>query len=173
MSKRVVIIFVVLVLAVFAYISYNHYDSRRAGASGEVFSNDPQPGKARVDSASRGDTESAASSDKKASDSDVDTIVYPSAVTAQPAAKSTSTASDLQLTQTGQPAQGANLEGDTISPNPPNGTMFAGRGKYQLFRQGNITWRVNTETGKNCILFATDEEWKKPRVYRAGCGSSQ
>jgi hypothetical protein len=49
--------------------------------------------------------------------------------------------------------------------------VFFGTGKYQLYRQGNITWRVDTETGKSCILFATDEEWKKPTVYRAGCGS--
>jgi hypothetical protein len=176
MAKRVVIIVVVLVLAVFAYISYNHYDGRRAGVSGEVFSNDPQPGKTKVDSVSRTSTDSAATSDKKAADSDADAIVYPSATTAQPtpaAGDKAASPSDVQVTQTGQSAQDANLAGDTISPNPPNGMIFAGKGRYQLYRQGNITWRVNTETGKNCILFATDEEWKKPRVYRAGCGSSQ
>jgi hypothetical protein len=182
MVKRVVLVVVVLVLAISAYVSYNHYDSRRAGVSGEVFSNDPQPGKARVDSVSRTATESAATPDKKTSDSDADAIVYPSTVTAQQptapgeaksAASSATPATDVQVTQTGQPAQDANLAGDTISPNPPNGMMFAGKGRYQLYRQGNITWRVNTVTGQNCILFATDEEWKKPRVYRAGCGSSR
>jgi hypothetical protein len=60
--------------------------------------------------------------------------------------------------------------GDTIAPNPPNGEVFAGKGKYQLYRQGNITWRLDTDTGKTCIIFATDEEWKKPKVLRAGCG---
>ena len=58
-----------------------------------------------------------------------------------------------------------------ISANPPNGTVFAGRGKYQLYRQGDLTWRLNTETGQTCIIFATDDEWRKPRVYRAGCGA--
>jgi hypothetical protein len=49
--------------------------------------------------------------------------------------------------------------------------MFSGGGKYQLYRQGNITWRLNTDTGQTCIIFATDDEWRKPRVYKAGCGT--
>ncbi len=178
MAKRVVIIVVVVGLAIFAYVSHNRYDARRAGVSGEVFSNDPQPSRAKVDSSSQVTTGSAASSNTKGSDSDGEAIVYPSSVTAQPAptpaaAPSTAAPSDLQVTQTGQPAQDAIPAGDTISANPANGMVFAGRGKYQVYRQGNITWRLNTETGQNCILFATDEEWKKPRVYRAGCGSSR
>jgi hypothetical protein len=175
MAKRVVIIIVVLVLAIFAYVSYNRYDSRRAGVSGEVFSNDPQSARAKVDSVSRVATGSTGSSDRKASDSDGEAIVYPAAVTAQPTATaaSTSASSDLQVTQTGQPAHETAPGEDTISPNPPNGMTFAGKGKYQVYRQGNITWRVNTETGLTCVLFATDDEWKKPRVYHAGCGSTR
>jgi cytoskeletal protein RodZ len=177
MVKRVVIIVVVLAVAIFAYYRYNRYDASRAGLSGQVFSNDPLPSKTKA---------ATTSSDKKASDSDVETIVYPPSVTAQPApatatTQPTSTAvaaptpasSDLQVTQVGGPAHGGAPGEDTISANPPNGMMFAGRGKYQVYRQGNITWRVNTETGQTCVLFATDEEWKKPRVYRAGCGSSK
>jgi hypothetical protein len=61
---------------------------------------------------------------------------------------------------------------DTIQPNPPNGTAFTGTGKFQVYRQGNLTWRVNTESGANCILFATMEEWKKPVVYNHACGNS-
>jgi hypothetical protein len=61
---------------------------------------------------------------------------------------------------------------DSIQPNPPNGTAFAGTGKFQVYRQGNLTWRVNTETGANCILFATMEEWKKPVVYNHACGNN-
>ncbi len=174
MAKRVIIIVVVLALAIFAYYSYNRYDATRAGLSGEVFSNDPQSSRTKAT------TGSTASSDKKASDSDVETIVYPSstpaATTAQPsstAVASTPASSDLQVTQAGGPAHEGAPTGDTISANPPNGMMFAGRGKYQVYRQGNITWRVNTETGQTCVLFATDEEWKKPRVYRAGCGSTK
>ena len=58
---------------------------------------------------------------------------------------------------------------DSIQPNPPNGAAFAGTGKFQVYRQGNLTWRVNTESGENCILFATMEEWKKPVVYNHAC----
>ena len=57
-----------------------------------------------------------------------------------------------------------------MSPNPPNGMLFGGSGRFQLYRQGNLTWRLDTETGKTCIIFATNEEWKKPQVYRTGCG---
>ena len=50
--------------------------------------------------------------------------------------------------------------------------LFAGTGKYQLYRQGDITWRLDTDTGWACILFATDAQWAKPRVYQHGCGAS-
>ena len=62
---------------------------------------------------------------------------------------------------------------DSIQPNPPNGVAFAGTGKFQVYRQGNLTWRVDTESGANCILFATMEEWKKPVVYNHACGDSR
>jgi hypothetical protein len=60
---------------------------------------------------------------------------------------------------------------DTIPRNPPGGMAFAGSGKYQLYRQGDITWRLNTDTGQACIIFATDTQWSKPRVYSHGCGA--
>ena len=61
--------------------------------------------------------------------------------------------------------------GDSIPRNPPNGLAFAGAGKFQLYRQGDITWRLDTQTGNACILFATDTQWHRPRVYQAGCGT--
>ncbi|RXH56127.1 hypothetical protein [Granulicella sibirica] len=61
---------------------------------------------------------------------------------------------------------------DTISANPPNGTVFSGTGRFQVYRQGNLTWRINTDTGQSCVLFATDAEWRKPRVYQRGCAQS-
>lgn len=61
---------------------------------------------------------------------------------------------------------------DTIPPNPPNGMVFSGSGPFQLYRQGNLTWRLDTESGKSCILFATDAEWRKPRVYQQGCAAT-
>ncbi len=51
----------------------------------------------------------------------------------------------------------------------PNGTPFAGTGRYQFYRQGNLTWRLDTDTGAACVIFATNQEWRKPQVYRHGC----
>lgn len=62
---------------------------------------------------------------------------------------------------------------DTIPRNPPNGMIFAGTGKYQLYRQGDITWRLNTDTGWACILFATDAQWSRSRVFDQGCATPQ
>jgi hypothetical protein len=50
--------------------------------------------------------------------------------------------------------------------------VYGGTGRYQWYRQGNLTWRVNTETGQACIMFATDEEQRKPRVYQHGSDNS-
>ena len=60
---------------------------------------------------------------------------------------------------------------DTITPNAPNGLAFGGTGKFQWYRQGNLTWRVNTASGSTCIAFATMEEWQKPIVSSHGCGN--
>jgi hypothetical protein len=60
---------------------------------------------------------------------------------------------------------------DTIPANPTNGMVFAGTGRYQLYRQGSITWRLDTDSGHTCIIFATDEQWRLQRVYSHGCGN--
>jgi hypothetical protein len=59
---------------------------------------------------------------------------------------------------------------DSISRNPPSGAVFAGKGMFQLYRQGDITWRLDTDSGAACILFATDAQWRNPLVYSHGCG---
>jgi len=157
MGKRVWLIAFALALALLMYIGYNRYDAKRAGSAGDVFPNDRDRGSAQV-------------SDTRSSEGEK--IVYPSAPAgqaAQPAAP-TQTDGPGQTTQSMQPAPTTAPGNDTISPNPPNGMVFSGTGRYQLYRQGNITWRLDTETGRTCIIFATNEEWKKPQVYRAGCG---
>ena len=148
MGRRVLFIVLLLMVGLFAYLGYHSYDARRAGLSGEVFSNDPSTGKTKEEAVPPGVTSSGGQ-----------TVVYPAPVMPETAQNGG------QTTRDGAP------ESDTISPNPPNGMLFAGTGKYQLYRQGNLTWRLNTATGKSCILFATDKEWKKPKVYWAGCGS--
>jgi hypothetical protein len=49
---------------------------------------------------------------------------------------------------------------------------FGGGGVYQWYRQGNLTWRINTQTGASCIVYATMEEWRKPIVMQHGCGNT-
>lgn len=60
---------------------------------------------------------------------------------------------------------------DTLAANPPAGMAFGGSGKFQWYRQGDITWRLNTQSGFTCIAFATMDEWAKPLVYTHGCGN--
>jgi len=59
---------------------------------------------------------------------------------------------------------------DSQSPNAPNGMRFAGSGSYQWYRQGDITYRIDTNTGKSCIIYATKRQWRDPLVYQNGCG---
>ena len=59
---------------------------------------------------------------------------------------------------------------DSQSANNPNDLHFGGTGAYQWYRQGNLTWRVDTATGRSCIVYATMEEWQKQIVYSHGCG---
>jgi len=59
---------------------------------------------------------------------------------------------------------------DSQAPNAPDGQKFGGSGKYQWYRQGNLTWRVDTVSGASCIAFATLDEWRKEIVYSHGCG---
>lgn len=68
--------------------------------------------------------------------------------------------------------EGSPPAGDSLSPNAPNGTVFAAKGSYQWYRQGNLTWRVDTVSGRSCIIYATMEEWRKQIVYSHGCGRS-
>jgi hypothetical protein len=60
---------------------------------------------------------------------------------------------------------------DSIAPNPPNHVGFGGTGKYMWYRQGDLTWRVDSNTGASCVAFATMQEWAKPIVYQNGCDS--
>jgi hypothetical protein len=160
MGRRILFV-VLLLIAILVYVGYNTYDAKRAGASGDVFSSDSpmeRQGRTKADTGSGGNA------------SPQPAVVYPSpAVQTVPVTPDNAPQTSAQISAPTSTPAGSG--GDTISPNPPNGMVFSGTGHYQLYRQGNLTWRLNTDTGQSCILFATDEEWKKPKVYRAGCGS--
>ena len=152
MLKNLTVALLILVLGVFAYVGYNGYSARHHLTSDEVYNGAGLP---------------ASSPDAKAA----------SRAAAFPA--TSPTGADIAETPNGAPevtAGGAAAAGsmvppaaDTIHPNPPNGMTFGGAGHFQLYRQGNLTWRLNTDTGETCVIFATEEEWRKPQVSRAGC----
>jgi hypothetical protein len=58
-----------------------------------------------------------------------------------------------------------------ITRNAQNGIVPLTGGKFELYRQGDLTFRLNTETGQACVLFATQAQWSKTLVYEHGCGS--
>ena len=140
MGRRGIFIVLLLVVGLFLYLGYTSYDSKRAGVSGDVY---PVTSKAKAG---------------------------PVGATPAPEQTEVNPPSAVGGQMTSEMAQGGISDSDTVNPNPPNRMLFAGSGRYQLYRQGNITWRLDTSTGKTCIVFATDEEWKKPKVYRNGCG---
>jgi len=37
-------------------------------------------------------------------------------------------------------------------------------GSLQIYRSGFRTWRLDTATGRTCILLTTDDDWKKPDI---------
>jgi hypothetical protein len=174
MGKRVLVIVLLAALALFAYVGYSSYDARRAGVTGQVFLSDSSRSKST--SETRGPASSGSSAadpttaDKAAASQETETIVYPPAAATQGMQAPAGSGGATQVTQAQQAAPATAPGSDTISPNPANGMVFSGSGRYQLYRQGNITWRMDSETGRSCIIFATDEEWRKPRVYKAGCG---
>jgi hypothetical protein len=60
---------------------------------------------------------------------------------------------------------------EPFNRNPQNGIVPVSGGKFQLYRQGDLTFRLNTETGQACVLFATQAQWSKTLVYEHGCGN--
>jgi len=41
--------------------------------------------------------------------------------------------------------------------------------KYQIYTQGWRTWRLDSVTGKTCILLTSPQDWKKPEITQEGC----
>jgi hypothetical protein len=66
---------------------------------------------------------------------------------------------------TEQPAANA------LSPHPASGFVTPAAQKFALYRQGDLTYRLNTQSGQACVLLATDALWQKPLVYQHGCGN--
>lgn len=60
---------------------------------------------------------------------------------------------------------------NALSPHPPAGFVTPANQKFALYRQGDLTYRLNTQSGQACILLASESLWQKPLVYQHGCGN--
>jgi hypothetical protein len=152
MVRSVILGLFVAAALVLGYVAYENWNQRRefSGAVVNGPQEPPQPMPAESDSERQLKKQSDPERPASTSESEQD-------APAKPAAGGTMTA---EVPQT-----------DTIPPQPPNGVAFASKGRFEVYRQGNLTWRIDTETGAACVLFATNEEWRKPQVYRHGCAS--
>jgi cytoskeletal protein RodZ len=141
MARKLIAAAVAIVLLWFGYVGYTNWRNSHSMANGEITS---------VNDGGAQTSAPAASEPEK-----------PKTTTTTTAAPSSAT-QPIVIQPSAPPT-------DSQQPNAVNGARFAGSGKYQVYRQGNITYRIDTETGQECILLATNEEWKKPQVYGRGC----
>ena len=151
--QRIVRFFLIMVVVIVGVAGYMHWSKTRALNSGAVHVRQ-QPADAAKPAAP--DTASVGQPTQSADQS--------------------AGAADAQSDQSQAQPQGAQSSvytlpaSDTISRNPPDRTILAGAGRYELYRQGDITWRMDTATGQACVLFATEAMWRRMLVYQHGCG---
>ena len=168
MGKRIVGVLVLVGLAFLCVIGYQRYKEKQQLADGEIHCvgcMSPAE-KAIFDRKNSGDDSDAASEQRSRAKADTP-AGFPDPAPAAgmiPAQPTTTAGYGVGSTPVSAPSQ------DTIAPNPPNGVAFGGTGNYQWYRQGNLTWRVDTTTGRSCIVYATMEEWQKRIVMSHGCG---
>jgi hypothetical protein len=60
---------------------------------------------------------------------------------------------------------------NALNPHPPSGFVTPATQKFALYRQGDLTYRLNTQSGQACVLLASEDLWRKPLVYQHGCGN--
>jgi hypothetical protein len=161
MAKKVIVTVLVIVACVLIYYWYStRGDNARAG-DGSVYPTDGR-------SASDDHTTVGPTPSRSDAPGTVNTAsVAPGSVSNQPPPSMRSSTPSASMSNNGSTVPVS----DTVAPNAPNGLAFGGTGKFQWYRQGNLTWRVDTASGTSCIAFATMDEWRKPIVYTHGCGN--
>ncbi len=194
MGNRIAISLVLLAAITGGYFVYRHRQEEKMDVGGEVTCQGcmtPEE-KARFDKEDRGDTADGQSERKARTARADDAAGFPDAkagaatpaaaagVPAAAAALSANTPASVLGTQSaaakisapaGDAGGSTNVPvTDTLTPNAPSGMAFGGKGTYQWYRQGNLTWRLDTVSGRSCIVYATLEEWRKQIVMSHGCG---
>ena len=188
MGSKIFWFLIFIALCVSGYFMYDHYHQENQMGNGDVtwVSGQPSPEEhARFLKENAGETTDGQSERKIHTASEDATAAATGATEVGPAAPTTDVsttapaATPLPAAQplaagaytVGSGAAPANLPtADSVPPNPANGARFSGSGSYQWYRQGNLTWRVDTVNGRSCIDYATMEEWRKPIVTSHGCG---
>ncbi len=187
MGRRIVGIIVLLALLTGGFLLWRRHNDQQVLANGDVHCDGCMTPEehARFLKENAGETADGASDRKKKTAQQEAATDFqdaaPAKGTAQESAlaspgtaarSSSGPASDSQAPQTSlAPVHNGFQAGpDTLPANPQNGVRFAGSGPYQWYRQGNLTWRIDTSTGRSCIIYATMEEWRKSIVIRHGCG---
>jgi len=194
MGSKIFWFLIFIALCVSGYFMYDHYHQEKQMGNGDVtwVTGQPSPeeharflkenagetadgqSERKVHTASQDATAAAtgttevgpATATAGAKDSTAGVTTVAPAATPAPAAVQATGAYTV-----GSGATPANLPtSDSVPPNPANGARFTGTGTYQWYRQGNLTWRVDTASGRSCIDYATMEEWRKPIVSSHGCG---
>ena len=189
MGSKIFWFLIFIALCVSGYFMYDHYHQEKMMGNGDVtwVTGQPSPEEhARFLKENAGETADGQSEHKIHTASEDATAaatgtteVGPASTTVTPAATPVPAAAAAPTAQpqaagaytVGSSAAPASLPTtDSVPPNPANGVRFAGTGSYQWYRQGNLTWRVDTVSGRSCIDYATMEEWRKPIVSSHGCG---
>ncbi|GAA3762562.1 hypothetical protein [Terriglobus aquaticus] len=162
MAKRIVAAFILLAVLAASYWAYQRHQLAARLRNGDVTTSEVRDSDGDIAHAtpSRSDTPGTINTEPVA------------AAKTRNASTQSASLSQLQSEATAAIDNVAAPATDTEAPNAPNGARFAGSGRFQIYRQGNLTWRVNTDDGSSCILFATDQEWRKPIVYNHGCPNS-
>ena len=183
MGSKIFWFLILVALCVSGYFMYDHYHQEKMMGNGDVtwVTGQPSPEEhARFLKENSGETADGQSERKIQTATDNPTPAAADSATAATATPAATPATAPQAEAQPQPdgaytatagAAPANLPAsDSVPPNPANGARFSGSGAYQWYRQGNLTWRVDTVSGRSCIDYATMEEWRKPIVSSHGCG---
>ncbi len=79
---------------------------------------------------------------------------------------------DYNVAQKVKSGQYELVKKDEISQLRQDAQIGKSVGRYQIYRSGFRTWRLDTATGKTCVLLTTDEDWKKPDIALSSCSAS-
>ena len=189
MGNKIAWLLFLIAVAIGGYFVYQHVHEQKLDESGEVvcqgcMSPERQAAFEKENSGDTADGQSehktrTALADDKAGFPDANATVNgtPGTAAGATANHTAATANTTPVTPTNQvmtpvaqPVSGPPPQTDSQLPNAPNGMRFTGSGTYQWYRQGNLTWRLDTVSGKSCIVYATMEEWQKQIVMAHGCG---